>query len=121
MKLYKSSLLFTKMLIPAIFALIAVGCQGEQGPVFAVAGSIENVDDDYVILFFKSNLDGSTTHISADTLKNGCFKFTAPAETGVQYHVVAPHVGVFPSMSLDFYAEPGAEVEITCEDYLIKN
>lgn len=121
MKLYKSSLPFTKMLIPAIFALIAVGCQRQLGTDFTVTGNIKNVDDDYLILLFKSNLDGSTTHISADTLKNGCFKFTAPAETGVQYHVVTPHVGVFPSMSLDFYAEPGAEVEITGKDYLIKN
>ena len=74
-----------------------------------------------MILYYKSNLDGSTTTIAVDTLKNGRFEFSAPAETGVQYHVIAPHVGIFPSMALDFYVEPGASIKIQGQDYLTKN
>ena len=88
---------------------------------FIVTAKIENVEDGYLILFFKSNLDASTTHIAVDTLKNGRFEFSAPAETGVQYHIVVPHLGIFPSMSVDFYTEPGEEVRIHGNDYLTKN
>lgn len=88
---------------------------------FTVTGKIENVVDGYMVLFFKSNDDGSTVTIDIDTLVNGRFEFTAPAESGVQYHVMAPHTGIFPSMSVDFYAKPGADVKIHGKDYLTKN
>ena len=101
--------------------LLTAACRSEKTSTFTVAGEIENVEDDYLILFFKSNLDGSTTTIAVDTLKKGRFEFSAPAETGVQYHVIAPHVGIFPSMALDFYAEPGASINIQGQDYLTKN
>ena len=101
--------------------LLTAACRSEKTSTFTVTGEIENVEDDYLILFFKSNLDGSTTTIAVDTLKNGRFEFSAPAETGVQYHVIAPHVGIFPSMALDFYADPGASIKIHGQDYLIKN
>ena len=101
--------------------LLTAACRSEKTSTFTVTGEIENVEDDYLILFFKSNLDGSTTTIAVDTLKNGRFEFSAPAETGVQYHVIAPHVGIFPSMALDFYAEPGASIKIQGQDYLTKN
>ena len=101
--------------------LLTSACRSEKTSTFTVTGEIENVEDDYLILFFKSNLDGSTTTIAVDTLKNGIFEFSAPAETGVQYHVLAPHVGIFPSMSVNFYVEPGAEVKITGNDYLTGN
>ena len=101
--------------------LLTAACRSEKTSTFTVTGEIENVEDDYLILFFKSNLDGSTTTIAVDTLKNGRFEFLAPAETGVQYHVMAPHVGIFPSMALDFYAEPGASIKIHGQDYLTKN
>ena len=101
--------------------LLTAACRSEKTSTFTVTGEIENVEDDYLILFFKSNLDGSTTTIAVDTLKNGRFEFSAPAETGVQYHVIAPHVGIFPSMALDFYVEPGASIKIHGQDYLTKN
>ena len=105
-----------------ILAIVAAGCsvKNNEGS-FAVSGKLKNVKDGYMILFFKSNPDGSTATIAVDTLKNGCFEFTAPAEKGVQYHILAPHIGIFPSMSLDFYAEPGVEVEIYGKDYLTRN
>lgn len=112
---------FLLTLTAFIVALMAVSCQGQPETDFIVMGDIENVEDDYLILLFKSNHDGSTTTIAVDTLTNGHFEFTAPAETGVQYHVIAPHVGIFPSMSADFYVEPGAEIKITGKDYLTKN
>lgn len=101
--------------------LLTAACRSEKTSTFTVTGEIENVEDDYLILFCKSNLDGSTTTIAVDTLKKGRFEFSAPAETGVQYHVIAPHVGIFPSMALDFYAEPGASINIQGQDYLTKN
>ena len=101
--------------------LLTAACRSEKTSTFTVTGEIENVEDDYLILFFKSNLDGSNTTIAVDTLKNGRFEFSAPAETGVQYHVIAPHVGIFPSMALDFYVEPGANIKIHGQDYLTKN
>ena len=101
--------------------MMAICCQKPSDGDFTVTGQIENVEDDYLILFFKSNLDGSTTTIAVDTLKNGRFEFSASAETGVQYHVIAPHVGIFPSMALDFYVEPGASIKIHGQDYLTKN
>ena len=102
-------------------SMMAACSQKSSDADFIVTGKIENVEDGYLILFFKSNLDASTTHIAVDTLKNGRFEFSAPAETGVQYHIVVPHLGIFPSMSVDFYAEPGAEVRIHGNDYLTKN
>ena len=101
--------------------LLTAACRSEKTTTFTVTGQIENIEGDYLLLFFKSNLDGSTTTIAVDTLKNGRFEFSAPAETGVQYHVLAPHLGIFPSMSVDFYVEPGAEVKITGNDYLTRN
>ena len=111
---------FLKLMIVAV-SVMAVCCQKPSDGDFTVTGQIENVEDDYLILFFKSNLDGSRTTIAVDTLKNGRFEFSAPAETGVQYHVIAPHVGIFPSMALDFYVEPGASIKIQGQDYLTKN
>ncbi len=111
---------FLKLMIVAV-SVMAACCQKSSDADFTVRGEIENVEDDYLILFFKSNLDGSTTTIAVDTLKNGRFEFSAPAETGVQYHVIAPHVGIFPSMALDFYVEPGASIKIHGQDYLTKN
>lgn len=111
---------FLKLMIVAV-SVMAACCQKSSDAYFTVRGEIENVEDDYLILFFKSNLDGSTTTIAVDTLKNGRFEFSAPAETGVQYHVIAPHVGIFPSMALDFYVEPGASIKIHGQDYLTKN
>ncbi len=73
------------------------------------------------MLFFKSNLDGSTSTIAIDTLVNGRFEFTAPAETGVLYHIASPQYEIFSSMSVDFYVEPGAEIRIVGEDNFIKN
>lgn len=112
--------LFLKLMVVAVI-MMAACCQKSSDADFTVRGEITNVEDDYLILFFKSNLDGSTTTIAVDTLKNGRFEFSAPAETGVQYHVMAPHVGIFPSMALDFYAEPGASIKIQGQDYLTKN
>ena len=109
----------TLMIVAA--SMMTACSQKSSDADFIVTGKIENVEDDYLILFFKSNLDASTTHIAVDTLKNGRFEFSAPAETGVQYHIVVPHLGIFPSMSVDFYAEPGAEVRIHGNDYLTKN
>ena len=94
---------------------------GQHETDFIVTGNIENVEDDYLILFFKSSPEGAAETIAIDTLKNGRFDFIAPAETGVQYHVMAYSLGVFPSMSVDFYVEPGAEVKITGNDYLTRN
>lgn len=111
---------FLKLMIVAV-SVMAVCCQKPYDADFTVTGQIENVEDDYLILLFKSNLDGSRTTIAVDTLKNGRFEFSASAETGVQYHVIAPHVGIFPSMSVDFYVEPGTEVKITGNDYLTGN
>ena len=111
-----------KYLALTLVLIIAVGCSVKNNDEpFAVSGHVENVEDGYMILFFKSNLDGSTTTIAIDTLKNGRFEFSAPAETGVQYHVIAPHVGIFPSMAVDFYTEPGARIEILGKDYLTGN
>mgnify|MGYP002512746447 FL=1 len=101
--------------------LLTAACRSEKTTTFTVTGQIENIEGDYLLLFFKSNLDGSTTTIAVDTLKNGRFELSASAETGVQYHVIAPHVGIFPSMALDFYAEPGASINIQGQDYLTKN
>lgn len=102
-------------------AVMAACCQEPSHENFTVTGELVNVDDGYQMLLFKSNLDGSTATIAIDTLVNGRFEFSAPAETGVQYHVIAPHVGIFPSMALDFYAEPGASINIQGQDYLTKN
>ena len=108
-----------------IFTLITIAvmacCSEPSDENFTVTGELENVDVGYQMLLFKSNLDGSTTTIALDTLVNGRFEFTAPAETGVLYHIVSPQYEKFSSMSLDFYAEPGAEIRITGNDYLIKN
>ena len=109
------------LLITIIVSLILEGCQNQQETDFMVTGNIENVEDDYIILFFKSNPDGSATTIAVDTLVNGRFEFTAPAETGVQYHIMSPHIGVFPSTNVDFYVEPGANIKITGKNYLTKN
>ena len=111
---------FYLILITAIAALVIEGCQGQHETDFTVTGNIENVEDDYLILFFKSSPEGAAETIAIDTLKNGRFDFTAPAETGVQYHIATPHFEVFPSMSVDFYVEPGAEIRIIGKDYLIK-
>ena len=111
---------FLKLMVVAVI-MMAACCQKPSDGDFTVTGQIENVEDDYLISFFKSNLDGSTTTIAVDTLKNGRFEFSSPAETGVQYHVIAPHLGIFPSMALDFYVEPGASIKIQGQDYLTKN
>lgn len=117
----KTSIAIIKCLI-IILAFILSGCKAQNNDgSFAVSGYLENVEDGYMILFFKSNHDGSTETIAIDTLVNGRFEFTAGAENGVQYHIMAPHTGIFPSMSVDFYAEPGADVEIHGTDYLTKN
>lgn len=59
-------------------------------------------------------------HLVANAGKN-IVVLSASAETGVQYHVIAPHVGIFPSMALDFYVEPAASIKIQGQDYLTKN
>ena len=66
-------------LMTVIAALTAASCQNHSDTGFTVTGEIENVDDGYLMLFFKSNIDGSTTTIAVDTLKNGRFEFKAPA------------------------------------------
>ena len=101
--------------------LLTAACRSEKTTTFTVTGQIENIEGDYLLLFFKSNLDGSTTTIAVDSLKNGCFEFSAPAETGIQYHVIVPEIGIFPSMAVDFYVEPGARIKIQGKDYLTKN
>ena len=111
---------FLKLMVVAVI-MMAACCQKPSDGDFTVTGQIENVEDDYLILFFKSNLDGSTTTIAVDSLKNGCFEFSAPAETGIQYHVIVPEIGIFPSMAVDFYVEPGARIKIQGKDYLTKN
>ena len=93
---------FYLILITAIAALVIEGCQGQHETDFTVTGNIENVDDGYPILFFKSSPEGAAETIAIDTLKNGRFDFIAPAETGVQYQVMGYSLGVFPSISLDF-------------------
>ena len=109
-----------KLMLVTIVLMPACNRKHTDTP-FTVTGKIENVEDGYMILFFKSNDDGSNVTIDIDTLVNGRFEFTALAESGVQYHVMAPHIGIFPSMSVDFYAEPGADVKIHGKDYLTKN
>ena len=105
-----------------ILGIVVAGCSVKDNDgSFVVNGKLENVEDGYMLLFFKSNPDGSTTSIAIDTLENGRFEFTAPAEAGVQYHIIAPHVGVFPSMAVDFYTEPGAKIDILGKDYLTRN
>lgn len=108
-------------LVTSIAAFMLVSCHDNTGADFTVTGELKNVEDGYLMLFFKSNLDGSTSTIAIDTLVNGRFKFTTPAEKGVLYHIVSPQYEVFSSMSLDFYVEPGAEIRITGNDCLIKN
>ena len=100
---------------------MAACCQEPSNENFTVTGELVNVDDGYQMLLFKSNLDGSTATIAIDTLVNGRFEFTAPAETGVQFHIASPQYEMFSSMSLDFYVEPGAGIRIAGKDYLIKN
>ena len=112
---------FKFALMSILMALMCASCQKRHETDFTVTGNIENVDDDYLILFFKSNLDGSTSTIAIDTLVNGRFEFTAPAETGTLYHIASPQYEKFSSMYLDIYAEPGAEIRITGNDCLIKN
>lgn len=102
-------------------ALMAACCQKPSNDNFTVTGELDNVEDGYQMLLFKSNFDGSATTIAIDTLANGHFEFTAPAETGVQFHIVSPQYEMFSSMSLDFYVEPGAEIRIAGKDNLIKN
>ena len=109
-----------KLMLVTIVLMPACNRKHTDTP-FTVTGKIENVEDGYMVLFFKSNDDGSKITIDIDTLVNGRFEFTALAESGVQYHVMAPHTGIFPSMSVDFYAEPGADVKIHGKDYLTKN
>ena len=108
-----------------IFTLITIAvmacCSEPSDENFTVTGELVNVDDGYQMLLFKSNLDGSTATIAIDTLVNGRFEFTTPAETGVQFHIVSPQYEMFSSMSLDFYVEPGARIRIAGKDYLIKN
>lgn len=108
-------------LVAVITALMSVSCHDDTGTDFTVTGEIENVEDGCQMLFFKSNLDGSTSTIAIDTLVNGRFEFTAPAETGVLYHIASPQYEIFSSMSVDFYVEPGAEIRIVGEDNFIKN
>ena len=112
---------FNFALMSILMALMCASCQKRHETDFTVTGNIENVEDDYLILFFKSSPEGAAETIAIDTLKNGRFDFIAPAETGVQYHVMAYSLGVFPSMSVDFYVEPGAKVKITGNDYLTRN
>ena len=108
-------------LVAVITTLMPVSCHDDKGTDFTVTGEIENVEDGCQMLFFKSNLDGSTSTIAIDTLVNGRFEFTAPAETGVLYHIASPQYEIFSSMSVDFYVEPGAEIRIVGEDNFIKN
>lgn len=108
-------------LVAVITALMPVSCHYDKGTDFTVTGEIENVEDGCQMLFFKSNLDGSTSTIAIDTLVNGRFEFTAPAETGVLYHIASPQYEIFSSRSVDFYVEPGAEIRIVGEDNFIKN
>ena len=108
-------------IITIIAVLMTASCRNDLGADFTVIGELDNVDDGYQMLLFKSNLDGSTSTIAIDTLVNGRFEFTASAETGVLYHIVSPQYEKFSSMSLDFYVEPGAEIRITGKDNLIKN
>ena len=112
---------FKFALMSILMALMCASCQKRHETDFTVTGNIENVDDDYLILFFKSNLDGSTSTIAIDTLVNGRFEFTASSEAGVIYHIASPQYEKFSSMSLDIYAEPGAEISIIGNDYFIKN
>ena len=80
-------------------AVMAACCQEPSHENFTVTGELVNVDDGYQMLLFKSNLDGSTATIAIDTLVNGRFEFTAPAETGVQFHIASPQYEMFSSMS----------------------
>ena len=100
-------------IITIIAVLMTASCRNDWGADFTVIGELDNVDDGYQMLLFKSNLDGSTSTIAIDTLVNGRFEFTASADTGVLYHIVSPQYEKFSSMSLDFYVEPGAEIRIT--------
>lgn len=55
---------------------------------FTVTGKLKNVEDGYMILFFKSNDDGSTVTIDIDTLVNGRFEFTAPPWLKVVFSIM---------------------------------
>lgn len=111
-----------KILLTVLISIIFAGCGKRCDDVsFTVNGRIENVKDSCILLFFKSNVDGSTSTIATDTLIDGRFAFTAEAETGVQYHIMVPLIGEFPSMAVDFYAEPGETIGIMGKDNLTKN
>jgi len=56
---------FWKLMIVAV-SMMAACCQKPSDGNFTVTGEITNVEDDYLILFFKSNLDCSTTTIAVD-------------------------------------------------------
>ena len=88
---------------------------------FNITGEIRNVEDGYMIILVKRTTGSSTDMIAIDTLINGSFSFSAAAEDNVSYHLVTPHVGVFSSMSVDIYAEPGADIKVKGDGYLIKD
>ena len=88
---------------------------------FNITGEIGNVEDGYMIILVKRTTGSSTDMIAIDTLINGSFSFSAAAEDNVSYHLVTPHVGVFSSMSVDIYAEPGANIKVKGDGYLIKD
>ena len=88
---------------------------------FNITGEIGNVEDGYMIILVKRTTGSSTDMIAIDTLINGSFSFSAAAEDNVSYHLVTPHVGVFSSMSVDIYAEPGADIKVKGDGYLIKD
>ena len=110
------------ILLLLLTAYILSACSAKvDNNSFTVTGRIENVKDSCILVFFKSVYDGTGETIAVDTLIDGKFEFTAPAQEDVMYHIATPHVGLFPSFSVDFYAESGSKVKITGKDYLIKN
>lgn len=106
-----------------IICLILSGCHNDREEShFTITGEIKNVEDNYMVILVKSAPgESSAEMIAIDTLVDGRFCFTAPADENAAYRLVTPHVGIFSSMSVEIYTEPGADIKIKGDGYLIKD
>lgn len=106
-----------KALFGSFFVLCCLTAQAQHE--YTIDGTVKGLKDGTIISLFLS--DGRVGSLVAnDTVKNESFHFKQKVgESGMDKLSIMGRSAEFPSMSLDLYATPNAQIKITGSDNLI--
>lgn len=101
--------------------LLAVSLSASAQNEFTIEGKVDGIQDSTVIILFRN--DGDTGHgIGRDTIMNGAFRFRGQAEgDGTEMLSLSCMGKGIPSLGLDVWVAPGADIRISGHDKYMYN